>query len=124
LEFKWIDIWIDVKGGIDRMRKIKLDKWKSKTPDGKELDEDLLIALNVLIGSKDPKDMPRGLDKARIFNKLIKAFDKADKTRILELEETEYMFLKTEVEGSIPAAWGMNSNIMNAIESFLEAKSE
>lgn len=106
------------------MRKIKLEKWKSKTPDGKEMDEDLLMALNVLIANKKPEDMPRGLDKFRIFNRLSKAFEKADKSRVLELEETEYKFLKDEIENSIPSGWGMNQNIAKAVESFLEAKSE
>jgi len=106
------------------MRKIKLEKWKSRTPDGKEMDEDLLIALNVLIANKKPESMPRGLDKFRIFNRLAKAFEKADKSRVLELEEAEYKFLKDEIESNIPSSWGMNQNISKAIEAFLEAKSE
>ena len=114
------------------MRKIKLEKWKSKSPvydsEGKatgefeEKDEDLLVAFNVLIANKDPKEMPRGLDKFRTFSRLAKAFDKASESRVLELEETEYIFLKDEIEKNIPSAWGLNENIMKAVESFLDAK--
>jgi len=113
------------------MRKIKLEKWKSRVPvysEGKatgqfeEKDEDLLIALNVLIANKKPEEMPRGLDKFRTFGRLAKAFDKAIESRVLELEETEYKFLKDEIEKSIPSTWGLNENIMKAVESFLEAK--
>ena len=112
------------------MRKIKINTWKSKVPvyeDEKivgteEKDEDLLVALNVLIGNKKPEEMPRGLDKFRTFRRLADAFDKADKSRILELEEVDYKFLKDEIEKGIPSSWGMNKNISKAIEDFLESK--
>jgi len=115
------------------MRKIKIKKWKSKFPkyddEGKivgteEKDEDLLVAMNVLIANKKPEEMTRGLDKFRTFGRLSKAFDKADKTGTLELEEVDYKFLKETIEKDIPASWGMNQKIMEAIEEFLEAKSE
>ena len=114
------------------MRKIKLDKWKSRMPvygedgktivDTKEQDEDLLTALNVLIANKKPEEMPRGLDKFRTFNRLSKAFEKADKSRVLELEETDYKFLKESIEKDVPSTWGMNENISKAIEDFLKAE--
>ena len=114
------------------MRKIKINTWKSKVPvyeDEKivgteEKDEDLLVALNVLIGNKKPEEMPRGIDKHRMFNRLSKAFDKADKTKVLELEEIDYKFLKETIEKDIPASWGMNQNISDAVEDFLGAKLE
>lgn len=116
------------------MRKIKLDKWKSQrqvfdkvgnpTGETEEVGEDLLSALNVLIANKKPEDMPKGLDKFRTFGRLSKAFEKADESRILELEEADYKFLKDEMESSIPSTWGMNPDISKAIEEFLEAKEE
>jgi len=114
------------------MRKIKIETWKSKSPiyeDGKivgteDKDENLLDALNVLIGNKKPEEMPRGVDKFRTFSRLAKAFDNAEKTKVLELEEADYKFLKDTVEKDVPASWGMNENIMKAIELFLETKSE
>lgn len=116
------------------MRKIKLDKWKSNIPiygkDGitivgtEEKDEDLLIALNVLIANKKPEDMPRGLDKFRTFSRLAKAFEKADNSRVLELEEVDYKFLKDSIESDVPSAWGLNSNLSKAIEGFLEVKEQ
>jgi hypothetical protein len=68
--------------------------------------------------------MPIGLYKFRVFNRLSKAFEKADKSKLLELEEADYKFLKDEMEKSIPSAWGMNEEISKAIENFLEAKEE
>jgi len=114
------------------MRKIKIGKWKSKVPkyeEGKivgteDKDETLLVALNFLIGNKKPEDMPKGLDNFRIMSRLSKAFTKADETKILELEEVDYKFLKDTIEKEIPASWGMNLNIMDAVEGFLNAKVE
>ena len=113
------------------MRKVKIETWKSAMPkrdeEGKVIgqetvDEDLLMAMNVLIANKKPEQMPRGLDKFRTFNRLNKAFEKAKKTKELVLEEAEYKFLKDTIESDIPATWGMNSNLNKAFEDFLSAK--
>ena len=113
------------------MRKVRIETWKAKVPvrdsEGKiigteDQDENLLSAFNVLIANKKPEEMPRGLDKFRTFSRLAKAFDKADKSKVLELEEVDYTFLKNEIESSIPSVWGMNTNLMKAVEAFLEAE--
>jgi len=113
------------------MRKIKIETWKAKIPvrDDKgqitgtqEQDENLLTAFNVLIANKKPEEMLRGLDKFRTFSRLTKAFDKAEKSKVLELEEADYIFLKKEIESNIPSVWGMNENLMKAVEAFIEAK--
>lgn len=114
------------------MRKIKLTKWAVRVPkyeDGKvvgvqESEESLLTALETLIAMKKPEDIPRGLDKFRLFNRLTKAFDKAAKNGTLELEEGDYSFLKKSIESDVPSSWGLNPNISDAIEAFLEAKEE
>jgi hypothetical protein len=106
------------------MRKVKVERWKAKLPDGTEMEETLLTALNALIIAKRPEDMPRGLDNFRLMNRLAKAFDKAEETGILELEENEYSLLKNSIEKDIPSIWGSNKNITQAIDLFLEAKQE
>jgi len=113
------------------MRKVKIETWKAKFPvrdekgqiiGSEDQDENLLTAFNVLIANKKPEDMPRGLDKFRTFSRLTKAFDKAEKSKVLELEEADYSFLKKEIESNIPSVWGMNENLMKAVEAFIEAK--
>jgi len=115
------------------MRKIKIKTWKAKLPikdekgnvvDSKEVDEDLLVALNNLIASKRPEELPRGIEKFKVFGKLATAFEEADKTGTLKLEEREYGFLHDIVEKDIPASWGFNPNISKAIDDFLNAKDE
>ena len=114
------------------MRKIKIETWKSRIPvrddkglatgEFEEADETLLVALNVLVANKKPEDMPKGVDNFRTMSRLAKAFDKADKSKVLELEETDYKFLKDDMVKNIPSSWGMNENLKKAIEAFLEAK--
>ena len=75
------------------MRKIKNSKWQAKGPefddDGKPtgktilVDESLSAVLNILISNKDPKDIPRGIDKFRMFNRISKSFIKQKKQDLL-----------------------------------------
>ena len=114
------------------MRKIKIETWKSKVPKyengeivgTEDKEETLLDAINVLIANKKPEEMPRGLDNFRTMGRLSKAFEKAEKSGFLELEEVDYKFIKDDLEKNIPSAWGFNQNIMNAVEEFLNAESE
>jgi len=112
------------------MRKIKIEKWMSKVPiykDGKivgkeDKDETLLDVINILIANKKPEEMPKGLDNFRTMSRLSKAFEKAENTGFLELEEVDYKFVKDDLVKNIPSAWGMNQYIMKAVEGFLNAE--
>ena len=115
------------------MKKIQIESWKAKVPifgeddkvvGSKEIDENLLVALNNLIAAKKPEEIPRGLDKFRLFGRLAKAFDKAEKTKILEIDDSDYDFLKKTVEKDIPSVWGFNVPLSKAIEDFLDIKAE
>lgn len=106
------------------MRKIQIESWKSRDKDGNEHDENLLMAINVLIANKRPEEIPRGLDKFRLFNRLMKSFDRAEKTKELVLEEFDYKFLKDILEKDIPSTWGANDNICKAVELFVSAKED
>ena len=106
------------------MRKIKIDKWKSPTFNGGEADEDLLLAIHALVGAKKPEEIPRGITAFQIMNKIGKAFDDASSTGILVLEEREYKFLKDVIEKDVPSTWGLNKQLSQAINDFLNAKEE
>jgi hypothetical protein len=106
------------------MRKINVTNWEVKNQDGSKSQEGLIEALNILVSMKKPEELPRGLDKFRLFSRLANAFDKAKETNILTLEESDYSFLKNTIENDIPSIWGMNRNIMQAIEEFLSAVQE
>ena len=104
------------------MKQIKIAKWEVDLPDGKNAQESLLTVLSNLLSAKKPEDMPRGLDKFRLFTRIVKAFDEADKVGLLTLEEADYTFLKNMIETDIPSFWGTNVNITNAVEEFMSAK--
>lgn len=115
------------------MRKIKINNWKANIPvkDGegkiietKQADENLLIAFNMLLAMRSPEKLPKGLDSFRIFGKLAEAFDKAEKTNVLEVEEREYKYLLDLIHCDIPGSWGMNKNLSKAINDFIESKEE
>jgi len=106
------------------MRKIKIKKWTVKNKDGQDTQESLVTILSVLLANKDPKEMPRGLDNFRLYGRLSKAFTKAEKTDILTLEETDYKFLKDIIEKDVIALWGINDNMAEAVEAFVNAEIE
>ena len=114
------------------MRKIKIETWQAKVPkyEGEKIvgyedkDENLLSALNMLLGSKKPEEIPRGLDKFRLFGRLSKAFIKAEEKKELWLEEADYSFLKKMIESDVPSVWGFNENLSKAIDLFINAEEE
>ena len=106
------------------MRNIPVKEWVIKNQDGTEGKEDTLIILSFLIGMKKPEELPRGFEQFKLFNKLTRAFEKANETKVLLLEEDSYKFLKNVVSSDIPSAWGGNKNIYEAINAFMEAKEE
>lgn len=104
------------------MKSIKVDSWKEASQEGVENEVNLIQLLSVLVSNKKPADIPKGIDKFRLFNRIGKAFDKAMKTKTLELEEGDYTFLKDTIEKEVPCTWGMNKEISGAVEAFLNAE--
>ena len=103
------------------MRKIKIEKWISRGPEG-EVEENLLRALNIIIAGKDARELPKGIEKFRVFGRIAKAFAKAEETGTLSLEESDFDFLKNSVIKDVPSVWALNHKLCAAIESFLDAK--
>jgi len=109
------------------MKSIKIEKWDGNVTDpktGKPVKESLLVMINALISSKDPKTLPRGIDQFRLFSKVSKAFEKADKSGTLELEDATYSFLKKMVEADIPSVWGTKPEYAKSVGAFLDAEKQ
>ena len=120
------------------MKRIKIEKWnvtrtnpktgkEEKVTDqntGKPIEESLLIMVNALINSRDPQKLPRGIDQFRLFSKVATAFEKADKSGMLELEDAQYSFLKKMVTEDIPSVWGTNQKYAKAVEAFMDAENQ
>lgn len=108
----------------EQMRKIPVTEWDAKTPDGAVIKENSLQILSILVINKKPEDMPRGFESFKLFNKLTKAFEDAEKSKLLVLEETEYKFLKNTIERDIPSNWGGKKEIVEAVDNFYNAREE
>lgn len=106
------------------MRKIKVENWKAKNPNGEDTDEDTILALTMLLNMQSPERLPKGIEKFRICNNILASFEKGRKTGTLELEETEYQLLSNIITNDIPSTWGMNPDISQAMEAFLSAEKE
>ena len=106
------------------MRKININVWKVKDQNGKEIDESLLSILGVLVTSKKPDEMPRGYAAFNLFRRLVKAFEDANETKILLLDEDVYTFLRNIVEKDLPSNWGGSLQVYEAITLFMESKGD
>ena len=104
------------------MRKIEVKKWIEKDTKGNDHKVDMLILLNSMVAGRKPEDIPRGIDKFRLFGRIAKVFNKAEKTGIMELEESDYSFLKKSLEENIMSTWALNPDVNEAVEEFLNAK--
>jgi len=111
------------------MRKIEVRRWKAlvpnsvtkEKPEGEAVEENTLM---ILTGVMNRAEHPKGFDNFMRFHRLAIAIEKADKSGILELEEAEYTYLKDLVQKNIPAEWGANLSVNEAIEAFMDTKEE
>jgi len=106
------------------MRKIEIGKWEEPDGKGEKREVTLLDVIKALIGNRKPEQLKGGFDGFRSMNRISKAFDKAEKSKFLELEETDYSLIKGIMEKDIPDTWGLDKNISEAIERFLNAEPE
>lgn len=106
------------------MRKINVTKWSEKSPEGIEYSESILSILGVLVTIKKPDEMPKGLEYFKLMQHISLAFVKAEKSGVLELEELDYSFLKKIIEKDVPCVWGLNPNIVKAVDEFMNVKEE
>ena len=104
------------------MRKIEVKKWVEKDNEGNESEVSMLVLLNTVVAGRKPEEIPKGIDKFRLYGRIAKVFNKADKTGVMELEESDYSFLKESLEKNVISTWALNPNINEAVEEFLNAK--
>lgn len=107
------------------MKQIEVMDW-TENANGQESKINTIKMLTALINKASKEDMPQGLDQFRMFNRISKAFDhyeahKEEKS-FVELEESDYSFIKRLVDNKIPAEWGSNASIFEAIEKVLNPR--
>ena len=100
------------------MKRIKIETWTAKDPDGKDTNENIVNVLTALLSFKDPKTLPTGFKQALMFSRILKAFENKEE---LILDDEDYNFLKNMINTDTPSIWGGNKNIMKALEDFNNA---
>jgi len=106
------------------MRKIKVEKWASINPEGKEVEETILDVISLSIQLTPADALPKGIEYFKTFSRFVRAIESAEKTGELLLEEKDYNYLKQSISTYIPANLGFNKNIVEAVDKFLNAKEE
>lgn len=100
------------------VKQIEVKKWKELVS-GEEHEVTTLMMLSLLVNNKDPSTLPKGIDGFRTFHRLAIAFEDAEKTGRLLLDDNDYNFLKEIIIKEIPSSWGRNKDIVVAIEEFV-----
>jgi hypothetical protein len=103
------------------MRQIEVMKWNEGTGQA-EKEMSTLDLITGLLNMKKPEEMPRGLEKFKMFGRLNEAFQKSEETGTLSLEESEYSFVMGLVNNDMPAVWGLSPNIKKAVEAIVDAE--
>lgn len=101
------------------MRKIKVKSWKENGED-----QDIISLINIVLRIPDAPNSPglAGIDNFRTYSRLDGAFKKAEKTNELELQESDWVYIKDQLDKKVPASWGLMADVAEAIESFMGAE--
>ena len=99
------------------MRKIALKTWQENGND-----TTIINVFKTLILTQDPRTAPKGIDQFLTFKRIGEAFEKGEKSNVLELVEGDFLLLKSMIEKDVPRTWGMVSGLSDAVVEFLEAK--
>jgi len=103
--------------------KIENVKWKSvDTNTNTELEETLSDVLATILLLRNTQTSPRGLEIFKYYRQCSDAIIAAKQSGVIELEESSYNFLVGLVKTDMPASWGVNKNVAQAVDVFLSAR--
>lgn len=83
---------------------------------GKEYLGDILINL---LAVYERKNNLKGLESFRTYSRIMNAVVAAKETGFIELDSSDYSFLKDLVINDVIPSWGFNKGIVEAVEKFL-----
>jgi hypothetical protein len=88
----------------------------------KEVKESLCSAIYALITDKSAQE--KGYKEFLQIGRISEALRNADKSEILELDDTAYIFLRDYMEKNIPRVWAARKEVMDAVDEFMELKNK
>jgi hypothetical protein len=100
------------------MKKFQIRSWEGVLPDGKKTQESLVSVLSYII-SVSANNLPNGMEQFRCLRRMAEAFDNAEKTKTLELEDKDHTLLKDLLEKNIPPRWALSKDIAGVVEEFM-----
>ena len=106
------------------MRKLNIKTWKSKLPEGGESKDSLIHLIKAMMSDENSKIVLFGVETFEVVKKVDDALLKAEKTKVLELDEESYDMLSNFIEQFIPSYLGINTMLAQQVESFLSLEKE
>lgn len=100
------------------MKKMQIGAWSAVLADGKKSDESLVTVLSYII-SVSAESLPNGMEQFRFLRRMAEAFDSAEKTKTIELEDKDHELLKGLLEKNIPPRWALSKDISKVVEEFM-----
>jgi hypothetical protein len=105
------------------MYELEIQSWDVKIPTENnkfiERKENLIEAIKFLLGQSEQK---QGFESFMIMHNIADAFNEAEKSNILKLEEREYDFVVNLIKEKVPAQWALNNKLSKQITEFLDLK--
>ena len=103
------------------MKKMNVVKWKVMDMNGKDngVEQSIINVITIAL-SKASNSMGSGIEQFRFIHRVSEAFDRAEKTGILEIEDTDYAKITDLMKNNMPAGFGFSKDIYSAVENFLK----
>ena len=101
------------------MKSMQIGGWTVVLADGKKQNENLLTVLSFIINNS-AEDLPNGMEQFRFLQRVAVAFDEAEKTKVLKLEDKDHQVLVGLLEKNIPSRWALSKDISAIVEEFLD----
>ncbi len=105
------------------MKVIALKKWAEKVGE-EEHKVSTADLVNTIMNLATQQENLKGFENVRKMNRIGSALDAAEKNGRLAFLDEDYDLIKGFVEKYTPANWGRNKEIMDALESIMNATKE
>jgi len=103
------------------MKKMQVVKWQVKSANGENVGrEESIVDVNTNVLSRASNSMGSGIDQFRFIHRVSEGFDKAEKTGMLEIEDTDYAKITDLMKNNMPAGFGFSKDIYSSVENFLK----
>lgn len=103
------------------MKSMKIVKWQAKGLDGKDsgVEQSIIDVISIVL-SKASQSMGSGIEQFRFIHRISEVFDKAEKTGVLEMDDSDYNKMADLIKNNLPSGLGFSQDIYSGVEDFLK----